>query len=100
MEIDLTKFQWAIDWMDRALRETRETLAEADADKRYAVTRVAFMYIATRARCLPDGASLRANGNITQFDWQGIRAIAGLDPDLTLFDDWLALARKAVGGAA
>ena len=99
----------AIDWMDRALRETRETLAEVDPDKREEVTRAAAAYLAARVVCLPNGATLEfwpnggtlQNGERGGITWHGVfaRHNYGLEGPtrLSVFQYWLALARVKAG---
>ena len=86
----------AIDWMDRALRETRETLAEVDPDKREEATRKAENYLGNRA--IDMGAlHLRwVSDRDSYFSWCRVKVVASA-PALTIFDMWLAAARAKAG---
>jgi hypothetical protein len=89
----------AIDWMDRALRETRETLAEMDPDKREEATRNAGYCFVDRA--IQAGAvgslSSRWDGRTSwRVEWHQIEVCAHV-PFLTIFDMWLAAARVKAG---
>lgn len=90
----------AIDWMDRALRETRETLAAVDPDKRVEATRNAGYCFLDRAIQAGAIGSLSAAWErpITfwRVEWHQIEVCAHA-PVLTIFDMWLAAARVKAG---
>lgn len=78
----------AIDWMDRALRETRETLAEVDPAIRVAVTRMAGTHLALRAALV--GAEVEWDLDKARYRivWHGLEVSAPHD-GLTIFEEWL-----------
>ena len=86
----------AIDWMDLALRETREALAQVDPDKREEAARDAVNYLFDRA--LQAGAStfILAPGHGRTFGWCQIE-VCFRARGLTIFDMWLAAARAKAG---
>ena len=86
----------AIDWMDRALRETRETLAAVDPDKRYEARRNAALYLAAKAEIAGAAVWLRRPKFVSGVDWHDVE-IAASAAGLTIFDMWLAAARVKAG---
>lgn len=83
-----------IDWMERALRETRETLAQVDPDKREAATRNAADHF--ERRCQKKGCSLALyHGGGVLLSWVRWHEVdvSARASGLTIFDMWLAAAR-------
>ena len=89
----------AIDWMDRALRETRETLAEVDPDKREEATLNAgycFLDRAIQAGAIQSLSCDWIGATFWRVEWHQIEVCAHVH-FLTIFDMWLAAARAKAG---
>jgi hypothetical protein len=84
--------------MDRALRETREALAEVDADVRHKASKSAASYLEIRLGYLQTGAVIDRFPH-EYMTWHGISGFSlgflEINDPLSLFDHWLAFARKA-----
>ena len=88
----------AIDWMDRALREIRETLAQVDPDKREEATLNAADHLERRSQdkgCIL--ALYHGKENLLSWVWWHEVEVACRCSGLTIFDMWLAAARVKAG---